>query len=169
MSTPHIWTFFRAGGLDQVLFETADDFRNLAQLDQKLWVALTCPVKGLQFDARTLELIDADHDGRVRAPEVISTLNWTCALLKDPAELKKGLDGLPLSSINDSSDAGKAVLASAKQVLANLGKASASAVTVADISDSVKLFIDTIFNGDGIVIAEAAESPALKQIGRAHV
>ena len=67
MPTPHIWTFFRAGGLDQVLFETADDFRNLAQLDQKLWVALTCPVKGLQFDARTLELIDADHDGRVIA------------------------------------------------------------------------------------------------------
>jgi hypothetical protein len=163
MPTPHSWTFFRAGGLDQVLFETADDFRNLGKLDQKLWVALTCPVKGLQFDARTLELIDADKDGRVRAPEVISAVDWTCALLKDPAELKKGTDGLPLSSINDSTVAGKALLASAKQVLANLGKPTATAITVADISDSVKLFADTTFNGDGIVIAEAAETPALKQ------
>jgi len=68
MSTNHTWTFFRAGGLDQVLFETADDFRNLGHLDQKLWVALSCPVKGLQFDSRTLELIDTDKDGRVRAP-----------------------------------------------------------------------------------------------------
>ena len=163
MPTSHSWTFFRAGGLDQVLFETADDFRNLGKLDQKLWVALTCPVKGLQFDARTLELIDADKDGRVRAPEVISAVDWTCTLLKDPAELKKGTDGLPLSSINDSTVAGKALLASAKQVLANLGKPTSTVITVADISDSVKLFADTMFNGDGIVIAEAAETPALKQ------
>ncbi len=163
MPIPHSWTFFRAGGLDQVLFETADDFRNLSKLDQKLWVALTCPVKGLQFDARTLELIDGDKDGRVRAPEVISAVDWTCALLKDPAELKKGTDGLPLSSINDSTVAGKALLASAKQVLTNLGKPTATVITVADISDSVKLFTDTMFNGDGIIIAEAAETPALKQ------
>jgi hypothetical protein len=163
MSTPHIWTFFRAGGLDQVLFETADDFRNLRQLDQKLWVALTCPVKGLQFDARTLELIDSDKDGRVRAPEVITAVEWTCALLKDPTELKKGIDGLPLASINDSTDAGKSLLASAKQVLTNLGKPTATAITVADISDSVKLFVDTTFNGDGVVIAEAADTPELKQ------
>ncbi len=163
MPAPHTWTFFRAGGLDQVLFDTADDFRNLAQLDQKLWVALTCPVKGLQFDARTLELIDADKDGRVRAPEVIAALAWTCGLLKEPADLKQGLDGLPLSAINDTTPAGKALLASAKQVLVNLGKPTASMVTVADISDTVKLFVDTTFNGDGIIIADAAETPALKQ------
>lgn len=163
MPAAHTWTFFRAGGLDQVLFDSADDFRNLRQLDQKLWVALTCPVKGLQFDARTLELIDTDKDGRVRAPEVIASVEWTCSLLKDPAELKKGTDGLPLASINDSTDPGKALLASAKQVLINLGKPTASVVTVADISDSVKLFVDTTFNGDGVIIPEAAPDAALRQ------
>lgn len=163
MPTPHIWTFFRAGGLDQVLFDKADDFRNLRQLDQKLWVALACPVKGLQFDSRTLELIDTDKDGRVRAPEVIAVVEWACALLKDPAELKKGVDGLPLASINDSSDAGKALLASAKQVLINLGKPEATVITVADISDTVKLFVDTTFNGDGVVIPETTDNAALKQ------
>ncbi len=163
MPTPHIWTFFRAGGLDQVLFDKADDFRNLRQLDQKLWVALTCPVKGLQFDSRTLELVDTDKDGRVRAPEVITAVEWACGLLKDPTELKKGLDGLPLAAINDSTDAGKALLASAKQVLINLGKPTVTTITVADISDTVKLFVDTTFNGDGIIIPEAADTPALKQ------
>lgn len=163
MPTPHTWTFFRAGGLDQVLFDKADDFRNLRQLDQKLWVALTCPIKGLQFDSRTLELIDTDKDGRVRAPEVIDAVEWACKLLKDPAELKKGVDGLPLASINDSTDAGKALIASAKQVLINLGKPTATVVTVADISDTVKLFVDTTFNGDGVVIPEATDNAALKQ------
>ena len=163
MSTDHTWTFFRAGGLDQVLFETADDFRNLRHLDQKLWVALSCPVKGLQFDSRTLELIDTDKDGRVRAPEVIAAVEWTCALLKDPAELKKGTDGLPLASIDDATDRGKALLASARQVLANLGKSASDVITVTDISDPLKLFVDTTFNGDGVVIPEAAGTPALRQ------
>ncbi|MBA3699983.1 MAG: hypothetical protein H0W78_14135 [Planctomycetes bacterium] len=163
MPAAHIWTFFRAGGLDQVLFQSADDFRNLRQLDQKLWVALTCPVKGLQFDSRTLELIDTDKDGRVRAPEVIATVEWACGLLTDPADLKKGVDGLPLAAINGSTDAGKALLASAKQVLINLGRPTASIVTVADISDTVKLFVDTTFNGDGVIIPEATDNAALKQ------
>lgn len=159
----HTWTFFRAGGLDQVLLDTADDFRNLRSLDQKLWVALSCPVKGLQFDARTLELLDVDHDGRVRAPEIIDAVEWTCGLLKDPAELKKGADGLPLSSINDATDAGKAILASARQVLANLGKPDAAVITVADISDTVRLFVNTTFNGDGVIIPDAAGTPELRR------
>jgi hypothetical protein len=159
----HTWTFFRAGGLDQALLETADDFRNLRSLDQKLWVALTCPVKGLQFDSRTLDLIDTDKDGRVRAPEVIDAVEWTCGLLKDPAELKKGIDGLPLAAINDSTDAGQSLLASARHVLANLGKPDATCITVADISDTVKLFVATMFNGDGVITPEAADTPALKQ------
>jgi hypothetical protein len=120
-------------------------------------------VKGLQFDSRTLELIDTDKDGRVRAPEVITAVEWTCSLLKDPAQLKHGIDGLPLSAIDDASEAGKALLASARQVLINLGRPSASAVTVADISDTVKLFVDTTLNGDGVIIPESTENPALRQ------
>ena len=64
--TPHPWKFVRSGGLDQVSLETADDLRALGELDQKLWVALSCPVKGLQLDERTLALIDTDGDGHVR-------------------------------------------------------------------------------------------------------
>jgi hypothetical protein len=159
----HTWTFFRAGGLDQVLLDTADDFRSLRSLDLKLWVALACPVKGLQFDARTLDLLDSDRDGRVRAPEIIDAVEWTCGLLKDPAELKKGVDGLPLASINDATDAGRAVLASARQVLSNVGKPDAASLTVADISDTVRLFVDTTFNGDGVITPEAADAPGLKR------
>ena len=46
--------FFRSGGFDQVRIETAGDFRNLHSLDQKLWAALSCPVRGLEFNLRTL-------------------------------------------------------------------------------------------------------------------
>ena len=65
----HVWKFFRTGGLDQVTLESAADLLNLQSLDQKLWVALSCPVKGLEIDERTLRLIDSDGDGRIRVPE----------------------------------------------------------------------------------------------------
>ena len=42
----HQWKFFRAGGFDQVRIDTAADLTNLKDLDQKLWVALSCPTKG---------------------------------------------------------------------------------------------------------------------------
>ena len=48
MATPqkkHTWKFYRIGALDQVAIETADDLLHLCDLDQKLWVALSCPVK----------------------------------------------------------------------------------------------------------------------------
>ena len=74
-SSPHRWRFFRAGGLDQVRLETGADLAHLDQLDPKLWVALACPVKGLDFDEQTLALIDTDNDGRVRAPELLAALD----------------------------------------------------------------------------------------------
>ncbi len=64
----HRWNFFRAGGFDQVRIESGADLMCLDQLDQKLWLALACPTHGLEFDAKTLELIDTDKDGRIRAP-----------------------------------------------------------------------------------------------------
>ena len=46
----HVWTFFRAGGFDQVSLTTAADIAAVGDLDLKLWAALACPVKGLEFD-----------------------------------------------------------------------------------------------------------------------
>ena len=45
----HRWKFFRAGGVDQVALDPAADLAALPQLDQKLWVALSCPTRGLEF------------------------------------------------------------------------------------------------------------------------
>lgn len=70
----HPWKFFRAGGFDQPRIDTPADLLAIGELDQKLWVALSCPVAGIEFDHRTLALIDSDNDGHIRAPELIATL-----------------------------------------------------------------------------------------------
>ena len=50
----HTWSFYRAGGVDQVQLQRGADILRLDELDLKLWVALSCPVKGLEIDERTL-------------------------------------------------------------------------------------------------------------------
>jgi hypothetical protein len=147
----HIWRFFTAGGFDQVKLEDAADLRGLAELDQKLWVALACPTSGLELDARTLALIDTDKDGRVRANELIAAVRFACGNLKDPDDLLAGKPELPLAAINDATPEGKTLLSAARQVLANVGKPDAAALSVDDLADPVKIFAGSAFNGDGVV------------------
>jgi hypothetical protein len=163
-TTPHRWQFSRSGGFDQARLETAADLADLENLDLKLWAALACPVKGLEFDERTLALIDADHDGRVRAPEVINAVQWCEDHLKDLAALKAGSDSVPLAAISDRTESGQAILASAKQILKDLGKADATAISLGDVADTAKIFAQTRFNGDGIVPVDAAADDATKKV-----
>ena len=160
----HSWKFFRTGGLDQVALESAADLLNLEHLDQKLWVALSCPVKGLELDEKTLALIDNDGDGRIRVPELITAIKWAAARLADPAELLKGSAALPLSAISTTTPEGKIILASARQILASVGKKGADSITADDASDTAKIFSASALNGDGVIPPEATEDPAVQAL-----
>lgn len=160
----HPWKFFRAGGFDQVKLDTGADLMNLDQLDQKLWVALACPTTGLEFCPKTAALIDTDKDGRIRAPELIAAVKWAGTMLKNPDALVKGGDTVALSAINDATDEGKQLAASAQQILVNLGKKDATAISVADASDASKIFSNTTLNGDGVIIPESATDDATKAV-----
>jgi len=164
MNHHHTWKFFRAGGFDQVRLDTGADLANLDQLDQKLWVALACPTTGLEFDSKTLALIDADKDGRIRVPEVIAAAKWAASCLKNPDDLLKGAPSLPLSAVNDATAEGKQLLSSARQILTNLGKKDVDSITLEDTTDTTKIFAQTRFNGDGIIPPDAAEDLALQAI-----
>ncbi|MDX2111051.1 MAG: hypothetical protein SFY80_12490 [Verrucomicrobiota bacterium] len=158
-SSNHQWRFFRTGGLDQVHLDTAADLTNLEHLDQKLWVALSCPVRGLEFDEKTLALIDTDKDNRVRVPEVLAAVKWASAALNDPGDLITGGDTIALSSIKDA-----AILASAKQILANIGKPEATSISLAESSDTAKIFANTRYNGDGVITPESMDTETQKQL-----
>ncbi len=165
MSAPsHTWKFFRSGGLDQVSLTTAADLLALDQLDQKLWVALSCPVSGIELDQKTLELIDTDHDGKIHAPEVIAAVKWAAVRLRDPAALLQGGDALPLAAIADAAPEGKLLLASAKQILLNLGRKDATAITIGEAADTAKVFSASALNGDGVIPPEATENPAVQAL-----
>jgi len=166
MSDAHRWTFFRAGDFDQVKLASGADLANLSALDQKLWVALACPTNGLEIDARTLALIDTDKDGRVRAPELIAAATFACNNLKNPDDLFKGEASLPLAAINDALPEGKTLLASARRILADIGKADFTSISLEDVGDPARIFADTVFNGDGVITETAAEDDATRALIR---
>lgn len=155
----HIWQFSRIGGVSRVNLESGSDLLALEALDQKLWTALSSPVHGLEIDSKTLELIDTDGDGKIRVPEIIAATKWLTSLIKNPDELVQRKIALPLASINDSNELGAKLLASSKQILANLSKPQELSLTVEDTSDTLAIFAQTKFNGDGIITEGSTEDP----------
>lgn len=158
----HRWRFFRAGGFDQVQVDTPADLAHLKHLDQKLWAALACPVADLEFDRRTLEYIDLDHDGRIRAPELLAAIDWALARLADPGVLFRR-EPLPLAALRND-DTGLLLAAAARHLLAIVGRAGDDKVQVADTADLKRLFPPAEANGDGLVPAAFAPDEDLKTV-----
>ncbi len=159
----HAWQFFRIGGLDQVVIRNAEDLLALDQLDQKLWVALSCPVQGLELDERTLRFVDLDKDNRIRVPDILGTIRWAAGYLKDAGELLKETDRLPLSGLTDDTPEGQAMISAGRIMLEGRQAAETESVTLADVQGATALFSSRPFNNDGVITAAATDETAIKQ------
>ena len=115
------WKFSTVGGVTRVNIESGEDLAHLDELDQKLWTVLSCPVKGLEFDERTLALMDSDNDGKIRVHEVVAASQWLKRVLVDMGYLIEGNDFIEFKAISDSTDEGKQVLEAARLILGQLG------------------------------------------------
>jgi hypothetical protein len=151
----HKWKFFRAGGVNQVDLRDGEDLAHLGELDQKLWVALAMPAKAVELDARTLELLDADHDGRIRAPEVLAAVDWMKPRVASLDEVVKGGETITLAALRDDG-----LVATARRVLMGEGKPDAAEVSLADVTSMLTKFASLPLNGDGVVPADAAGDAA---------
>lgn len=156
------WKFSTIGGKNRVNIKSGEDIRHLGELDQKLWTVLSSPVVGLEFDAKTLKMLDSDNNGRIHVNEVVKAAEWITSILKDPDMLLKKEDTLPLSAINTENPDGARLLASAKQILKNLGLKKDS-ISVADADDSVAIFAKTGLNGDGIITEQSSSDEEIKK------
>ena len=144
------WAFHRLGGMDQVTLETSAELSRLRELDPKLWATLSCPASGLEFDAETLTLLDGDHDGRIRIPEVLDAVEWACQRLNDPAEMAERPEALPLSSIRLDTEEGRSVAATAAAALKNLGLEEQGVIRHEDVAGAAAAANALLYNGDGV-------------------
>ena len=109
-----VFTFRRMAGLDQALLSTDAEWQDLRQLDPKLWMAMSCPTYGLEFDAQTLTLLDADSDGRIRAREILDAVDWLCQRVSHPSRLRERRAKLPLDILRQDTPEGVDMLAAAR-------------------------------------------------------
>ena len=152
------WSFDNIGGTTRVKITTGDDLRHLAELDPKMWTVLSCPVKGLEIEEKSLMYMDCDSDGKLRISDVVCTSKWITGVLKNADLLLEGKDCIDIENINQTDARGAKLYAAAKQILLNLGK-EGTVICIADIVDSAAIFAKTRFNGDGIITETSADDP----------
>ncbi len=155
-----IWNFFRAAGVLQAVVD-GKAFRNLRELPNENWAVLSCPTTGLDFDSKTLAFIDGNGDGHIRIEEVLGALAWLEPRLADLGELQGGTDTVKLASFADTAE-GKALKEAAKAVLERVGKADSDSISLADVMSRQATFKAAPFNGDGVLVPEAAKDDGLE-------
>jgi hypothetical protein len=158
------WSFSSVGGVKRVNFDSGSDILALEHLDQKLWTVLSCPTNGLEIDAATLELIDNDNDGHIKVIEMLAAIKWIGSIINNPDDLMQQNAVFPLSAINENNPEGKILMASAKNILKNLGRPDATTLKVEETSDRVMIFNGTAFNGDGIITEDSCPTDELKTL-----
>ena len=151
------WNFDNIGGTTRVKITTGEDLKHLGELDPKMWTVLSCPVKGLEIDEKSLNYMDCDGDGKIRISDVVSTSKWMTAVLKNADLLLEGKDCIDIEDVNQEDACGKKLYAAAKQILANLGK-EGSVISIADTADNAAIFAKTQFNGDGVITENSTEN-----------
>ena len=150
------WDFELIGGSTRVKITKGKDIEHLHELDPKMWTVLSCPVKGLEIDEKSLAYMDCDGDGKLRVQDIICTSKWITGVLKNDDLLLKGADSVDVEQFDTTNPVGRQLYDSAKRILANLGK-DGSVISIADTSDMTAVFAKTQFNGDGIVTEVSAE------------
>ena len=161
------WEFDNIGGASRVRISKGEDIRHLAELDPKMWTVLSCPVKGLEIDDKSLAYIDNDADGKIRVSDIIATAEWITGALKNADLVLEGKDYIDIEQFADT-EAGRKLYDSAKQILGNLSK-EGSVISLADTSDSAAIFAQTRFNGDGVITEATAEDADEKAVIAAAV
>ena len=158
------WTFQNIGGSTRVKIQSGEDIAHLGELDPKMWTVLSCPTTGLEIDEKSLHYADVNADNKIHLDDIVATAQWLTSVIADKDSILNGSETLSLGNINRQNEQGNKLYNSAKQILANLGKANATEISVADTSDSIKIFEQTLFNGDGVIIPESAEDADLKAV-----
>jgi hypothetical protein len=157
VSTKKKWKFFRAGTVAQVVLSDAADLDALPSLDKKLWLALACPTRGLELDERALDLVDTDRDGRIRPPEIVAAVAFCRDALRDMNDLFSASDAAPLASFRTDTELGRAVHAAASRILRDTGRAEATSISLAEVTEAQRTFVERALNGDGVVPPDSAD------------
>jgi len=157
------WKFSVIGGVSRVNITSGEDIAHLDELDRKLWTVLSCPVKGLELDEKSLAMVDREGDGVIRVDDVLAAARWLVGVVNDPECLMEGGGVLSLSVLNRENGEGKVLHDTIRLILEKMSLGGDS-ITLADVESFLEGFAGNPFNGDGVITVASASEESQKKI-----
>ena len=156
MQSGYGWSFTRIGGVDQVVLRNGEDIAHIPYLDQKLWAALAMPKKGDGVLSETLDLLDADNDGRIRAPDICAAIDFASAGLVSLDDFFSAGESIKVSNLK--TDALKEAAQKVLQMASKESTLRAQEVSLSDTAVALERFAQENLNGDGVVSPEDVQA-----------
>jgi hypothetical protein len=153
----HAWTFARIGGVDQVVLSSFEDIEHIKDLDHKLWAALSMPVSRGKY-RRTLDILDSDHDGKVRIADILDAVEFLKSSLRTLEPIMSEGDSLSLAFIKNQD-----IASACGNIFKILEVPASESITLGQASEAIDRFGLTAFNGDGVVPPASTCSEILKR------
>jgi len=155
--------FKRYGRAHHLLLERAEDLADVLELDEAHWVATSAPIDTLNCDRTFLSVFDHDATGRIVADEVRLAARWLLATLRDRSGVTAGSTSLQLDAIDTDSEDGRRIHVAAGKILARLGLADSSTVTLGQVRQ-VKTALEAMpVSEAGVALPEATGDEQVKQ------
>jgi len=137
--------------------ENGFDLQEVLTLDEAIWVAMSAPIEAFQCDPHFLQFIDSDANGHIGSEELKQAIRWLLAQLPDHASISEKFEGkICLSEIAADSPIGKALIASAKYILQDLGVEDKEHITLEFIREFQNIVKNRPLNGDGVLSLNTA-------------
>ncbi len=148
--------FKRYGKAFQLVVRSAKDIPNVLKLDDSHWAVTSAPITAFKCDAQLLRALDYDNNGRIRTDELRGAIRWCLETLSDTSGMDKGVNAIETRSIRKESPDGPGLLITADYVAEQTGS-SAEIVTLQQVRTCMDELRMKPLNGDGIIVAEAAQ------------
>ena len=158
--------FEKFGRSHQPQIRTAADLEAVLSLDQSLWAATSAPRGAFRCDARFLECVDHNGDGRIHSEEVRVAVRWMLDRLSDRSRIAEEAEELALSALQAGTEEGKALLEGARHVLRKAGRPDADAVALEQVRAFLARLQSQPLNGDGIIVPASARDEKTAQYVR---
>ena len=149
-------TFRRFGRTYHLRIRSADDLRQVLELSEAHWVAVSAPIDTIHCDSVFLELLDADRDGRIRPHELKTAIRWTLEVLRDTDELSHASTDLRIEAINTDGEDGRCIRAAIEKMLRRLAGEQPDRITLAQVREIKRLEEVQAISGVGVVLSDAA-------------
>ena len=143
--------FRNFGGIHQFMVSDEEDLARIDDLDPARWAATSAPLSDLHCDPAFLRYIDPESTGRVRVSQIVDARDWLFARLSQRDALKKRVEAIAVSAIDEKAKAGGGLRAAAERVNREQKVADPKVIALADVQAFKAAYAKLLANGDGVV------------------